>query len=254
MSSIDPIREKYFQAVETGERCSDILFYVGCVLSFITVFVERSHHPRFYDATVVVFLLVTIAFFVIGIVTRLYLLPRAGDKRMQDFLSSTFGLNLTHERTEGYYNNDFTAPIKRLVAQLLENAFFTKSISLKMVRVERLKVFCYGVTWCVCVAYRRTDLGVILAATQAIFSEQIISKWIRLEWLRHRSETIFDNGYKLLQRVPAKDQFLAATLELLVLYESTKANAATTLSARIFNDCNDELSNEWSSILATIEA
>ena len=197
---------------------------------------------------IVLFALSVVALFSVGLTSRLYFTPRAEDKRRQDFFTSACGVSLTHEKTEGYYNNDFTKPTKRVAAQVLENSHFSKAIALRMVHAERVKVLIYAAVWLACLLNRRTDLGIVIAASQAVFSEQILSKWLRLEWLRTRCENTYDDIYRLFQAKPAEQKFRAMALQFLTVYETTKASAAITLSPRIFHRLNSELSSEWDRI------
>lgn len=183
MSRSDPIRARYYDAVELADKASDWLFYVGAALSIGTMLVKREAHPTAYDWLLIFFAIAVVALFAIGLASRLYLTPRAEDKRRQDFFSSACGVSLTHDKTDGYYNNDFTEPIKRMAAQVLENSHFSKAIALRMAKVERAKVIAYALIWLVCLLNRQTDLGIVVAASQAVFSEQVISRWLRLEWL-----------------------------------------------------------------------
>lgn len=248
MSRSDPIRTRYYDAVELTDKVSDGLFYLGAILSIVSLLVEKQAYPIAYDFVMAAFAVAVIALFALGLVSRLYLTPRAEDKRRQDFFSSACGVGLTHEKTEGYYNNDFVEPIKRMAAQVLENSHFSKAIALRMARLERAKVAVYTLAWLLCLLNRQTDLGIVVAASQAVFSEQVVSKWLRLEWLRIRFERTYDDVYRLFQSRPAAPKFNAMTLESLGTYETAKANGAVTLSSRLFRELNDELSAEWERI------
>lgn len=248
MSRSDPIRARYYEAVELADKVSDGLFYLGAILSIVSLLLEKQAHPNAYDFVMTAFAIAVIALFAIGLVSRLYLTPRAEDKRRQDFFSSACGVGLTHEKTEGYYNNDLVEPIKRMAAQVLENSHFSKAIALRMARLERAKVAIYALAWLLCLLNRQTDLGIVVAASQAVFSEQVVSKWLRLEWLRIRFEKTYDDVYRLFQSRPAASKFNAMTLESLGMYETAKANGAITLSSSLFRQLNDELSAEWERI------
>ncbi|TAL73912.1 MAG: hypothetical protein EPN56_02415 [Rhodanobacter sp.] len=252
MSRSDPIRKEYFEAVELGDKASDILFYIGAALSILSLLVDQTKYPVLSTVVLIAFGLSTLLLFVIGLVSRLYLAPRAQDKRLQDFFSSACGVNLTHQKTDGYYNNNLTDPLKRMAAQVLENSHFSKAIALRMARTERIKIVLYVALWIVCVLCRQTELGVIVAASQAIFSEQLVARWVRIEWLRVRFEKAFGDVYKLFQSQPPTEQFNAIALEEVCLYETAKANAAITLSSRIFEDLNPSLSSEWDDIKAAV--
>lgn len=131
---------------------------------------------------------------------------------------------------------------------MLENSHFSKAIALRMARLERAKIAVYALAWLLGLLSRQTDLGILVAASQAVFSEQVVSKWLRLEWLRIRFEKTDDDVYRLFQSRPAAPKFYAMTLESLGLYETAKAHGAVTLSSRLFRQLNDELSAEWERI------
>lgn len=252
MSRIDPIRDRYYKAVEVAERANDMMFYLGALLSFATLLVEKGAHPKVYEWTSAAFVVVTVAIFAIGLGSRLYWIPRAEDKRRQDFFTSACSVGLTHEASDGYYNNDFTKPIERMAAQVFENSLFSKSIALRMAWIERTKVALYAVAWLVCVINRETDPGWVVAATQAIFSEQLLAKAIRLEWLRSRFEKTYDEMYRLFQARARPAQFSAHTLESLASYETSKANSGIVLSSRLFLQLNPTLSQEWELVKTTL--
>ena len=253
MSRSDPIRTNYFDAVQKAEKVTDWLFYLNALLSFCTLMVEQKNHPDVYEVVLLLFSISVVAMFALGMMLRLYLTPRAEDKRRQDFFSSACNVNLIHQQTDGYYNNDFKDPIKRIAAQVLENSFFSKEITLRMARRERIKVAVYALIWLVLLHNRRTDLGWIVAASQAIFSEQILSKLFRLEWLRIRFEKTFDDVFRLFQIKSSVGQFNAHTLDALTMYETAKANAGITLSSTIFDDLNPTLSTEWDKVKETLK-
>jgi hypothetical protein len=253
MSHSDPIRTNYFDALQRAEKVSNWLFYVNAVLSCCTLLVDQKAHPGAYNLVRLLFSLAVIAMFSLGLILRLYLTPRAEDKRRQDFFSSACNVSLIHQRTEGYYNNDFRDPIKRMAAQVLENSLFSKAIVLRMVRRERSKIAIYVLIWLVLLLNRRTDLGWIVAASQAIFSEQILSRWLRLEWLRVRFEETFDDVFRLFQTKPPVAQFNAHAFDALSMYETAKANAGITLSSEIFDDLNPTLSAEWEEVKAALK-
>lgn len=248
MSRSDPIRKNFYDAVELADKVSDWLFYVGAILSFATLFVSREKYPDFYDVLLIAFCVSVAALFVIGLTSRLYLTPRADDKRRQDFFSNAYGVNLIHQKTDGYYNNDLKEPIKRMAAQVMENSLFSKSITLRMAKTERTKIAVYAVLWLFCLLNRRADLGVVVAASQAVFSEQVLAKWIRLEWLRMRCEKTFEDAYSLFQTQPPLREFHAMTLEILSMYETAKSNAAIAFPSGIFDELNPSLSAEWDTI------
>ena len=247
---IDPIRKRYYRPLETAESSSDWLFLLVAALSILALAVERTTFPILYDLVQGAFVVGVLALFFLGLGIRLYWTPRAEDKRRQDLLSNSFSLALTHEQTSGYYNNDQTNPLRRLSASLLENSFFSKNVTLEMAHGERIRVAVYTLIWIVALLNRATDLALAAAMAQAVFSEQIISRWVRLEWLRMRFERVYEHLYRLIQTTTNfnKEEFRVRVLEAFGEYETGKGYGGITLSAKVFERLNPSLSMEWEEI------
>jgi len=244
----DPVGDKYYAAVTKADTVSDCLFYLTAALSIAVLFLDKTSWPPLTRIATGAFVVSVIALFVIGLGTRLYWTPRADEKRRLDFLTSALNVSMTHETSVKYYNNAETEPIRRMAAQLLENTHFTKSIVLKMAPLERTRAAIYALIWLVCMQLPNADLGLIAAATQAVFAEQIFSRWLRLEWLRSSCEHIFKEVRQLFSSGATGDEFRATTLNSFSNYEMTKAIAGITLSSKIFNRDNTKLSDEWENI------
>lgn len=116
MSRFDPIRKSHYDAVSTADTVSDSLFYIAVTLSLVFPFVEKATHPVVFNWVQYLFAVAVVLLFGIGLVSRLYLVPRAEDMRRQDFFSSAMGVSLTHHRTDGYYNNDLFRKLASLQA------------------------------------------------------------------------------------------------------------------------------------------
>jgi hypothetical protein len=246
----DPIGERYYRPLRRAETASEVLFYSGALLSIATLLVSKIETPIIYDVTQISFVLVVAVNFMLGCVARLYLGPRAEDKRRQDLLSNSYNANLTHENAVGYFNNDQTNHIKRLAASVMESSFFTSNVIREMLMCERIKVIGYGCIWIVAVLARATDLGLIAVAAQVLFSEQILMKWLRMEWLRMRSEMVYADIHRLFTTVSSfnKAASHARVIEYYGAYETGKAYASVVLSDRIFQKRNPALSSEWDEI------
>jgi hypothetical protein len=249
MSRSDPIRDNYFSAAQSADRANDLLFYAAAVLSVAAIFVDAQAYPNLHAWIQVSFATTAAGLFVTGMAIRLHFFPRAENKRRQEFFGQAFGVALTHERTDGYYNNQLTQPLQRMAAQVLENSLFTKAIASAMVRQVRVTAGLYVLVWVVCMLSRQTDLGIVIAISQVVLSEQIVSRWLRLEWLRGSSERVFDDMYQLFHATPTDaEKFNATALHLLGVYEAAKVNAAILLDTKVFNRLNARLSREWEQI------
>jgi hypothetical protein len=245
----DPIRKAYYAPLEDAERWEARLFVVGAVLSFAVLFIDRRDHADLYNAIQITFVLVVVALFVIGHAIRLHFYPRAEGRRREDLLANSFSAVIAHEMTVGYYNNNQREPIRRLAANVLESSFFSKEVAADMLKPERLKIAAYLSAWLALAAYQRWDLALTATLAQALFSEQILSKWLRLEWLARRFETSYAQLAQLLEPQHA-DEAVAQrrVLEAVVSYESSKAAAALLLDSKVFERRRNALNEEWDGI------
>lgn len=250
----DPIHGRYFVALDKANVWADRVFYFTAVVSVVVLFVERAEHPLLSNVLNVVFAFAVVAAFGIGLAVRLYWMPRADEARIQDFFAKAYDIPLTHITTTGYYNNDATDALRRVAAQALENAFFSKNIALTMLLLERWRAVAYAALWAFAAINRTTDIGWIVGVSQIVFSEQIISKWFRLEWLRQKFEATYSTLYQLFQSDPKSSaNFRARSVAAFVMYESAKANAAVTLSTKVFHELNPTLTVEWETIKQTLK-
>ena len=104
--------------------------------------------------------------------------------------------------------------------------------------------------WVSAIANRSTDLIVILTLTQFIFSGEILIRWIKIEVLRARNETLYQNLYALfLNRKSSSTKCeVASILDAFGSYEAVKGAASIMQSSKIFNRLNPTLTREWDEI------
>lgn len=246
----DPIGPEFYVPLGTAETISDITFYLAAALSIVVLLIDKTAHPQLYGAVQATFAAAVISYFVSGIVIRLYFGARAHSGRVADFVSHVFSVPLVSSPSSGYYNTTAEDSFVRMAASVLENSLFTKSILKKMLQFERARICVYGLAWLWAAIYRSTDLELLAVAAQVLFSEQLLSRWIRMEWLRSRVERLYDDLYALFQSNPnsTSKEFRARVIEGVIRYETGKAQAGVSLSTRIFNKINPGLSKQWETI------
>jgi hypothetical protein len=245
--TLDPVREKYYRPCETADLVETTLFYAGVALSISIAALPRSNYEGIERVLVTLFGLVVIGCFVTSQLIRLYLMPRALRGRQSDFCSHAFGTDLASDKTVNYYNNAQTSPAKRIAAQVLESSYFTNALLSKVARRHRWLNGGYLTIWLTLMFYRGFDFGVILAISQALFSEQLVSKWLRVEWLRLRTEAVYRDTYACIQG-QRTDMFSPNAVFQFVQYESAKANAATIVHSKDYKELRFKLASEWNEI------
>jgi hypothetical protein len=246
---VDPVGDEFYKPLLTADAVGDWLFYSSAALSIAALFVTGTVHPLASEIVQIAFALSVVFLFATTLAIRLHFFPRAQVRRYQDFLSHASGKPLSHKQTVAYYNNSATTPVARVAAQVLESAFFTKEVLSRMLLYERGKFVIYVVVWLIAVLYRRTDLALLGVAAQILFSEQILSRWLRLEWFRWRSERIYDELFTLMR---TKAKLDTAAWDALGQYEIVKATSAISLSTRVFDNNRDRLGAEWEAIRKTL--
>lgn len=241
-NKIDPISEKYYRPLSRADALGDWLFYSSALLSIVILYVPAQWAQLLFALSVVVL-------FVVTLTTRLYFFPRAQVCRYQDFLAHALGRGLTHDPTVAYYNNAADPGPTKVAAQVLESSFFSREILSRMLPRERIKLALYIIVWLIAVLYRQTDLAFIGVAAQILFSEQILSRWLRLEWFRWKCEKIYESLFSLFE---TRGDLTAAAFDQLGQYEIAKATSAISLSSNIFEQNRIHLNSEWEKIRKTL--
>lgn len=254
MPKIDTVSKNYYVPLAQMDTVGGFLFWAISFLSIATLLIDKAAYPEVNVTLQIVFLIGAILFFVHGQFQNIYLFPRAEDARRQEALSNSFNVALTHEETVGYYNNDQTNPLRRLAANSMESVFFTRAIVRKMLLRQRITTGLYVVAWIAAMAYPSTNLEVIGVAAQAIFSGEIIGRLVRMEWLRIRSEQLFNDFNRLFTSGKGATKLVtqAQIIEFFTYYETTKSTAAILLCNKIFDDHNPSLTTEWDRIRARL--
>lgn len=247
----DPIRERFYKPLEAIDMVSNWLFFLAAFLSFLALQYDAKIDPKGYNNVQMAFIVTAIVLFIFGQATKLYFWPRSEKPRRQDFLSYGLGTNLTHIRTSGYYNNNETHPIRRTGAAVLENTLFTTNVVRKMLKWVRTLTLGYLVAWLCFLSERTTDLGWIAVAAQVLFSEQLVSRWLRMEWLRSKTENIHQSLLSVFRSGATPTAMEPHVWEAFSEYESAKTNAGILTSEKIFEKINPVLSVEWNQIKAS---
>jgi hypothetical protein len=239
----DPIGNEFYVPLQSAERLCDALFYLAAALSIAVFLINKTSQPQAYGAVQATFAVSVIGLLVNNIVIRTYFAVRAHSNRVADFVSNAFSVPILSSPSVGYYNTWAIDPFLRMGASVLENTLFTKSILRKMLRFERLRICLYVFIWLWAAIYRATDLDLLTAAAQVLFGEQLMSRWVRMEWLRSRVERLYDDLYALIQSSPnvTTKEFRARVVEGVIRYETSKAQAGLSLSSRVFRKINSSV-------------
>lgn len=245
--NLDTLSQKFYAPLALAENVSNVCFWVAASLSIAVFFVEKSFYPILSSTVQIAFVVVVVIQFVLGLWMRLSLSTRAQQKRIADFLSSAFQFPLLAQPSRGYFDNAELESFRRIAASLLENLLFTKSILQSMFSRELLVVLVYVVIWLLSMLNRSADLAVIAALGQVVFSEQLLSRFVRIAWLKARTDGMYEDAYAIIQssQKMSAAQFRARVIDCLLRYETAKALAGISLSTKVFRRLNPAVSAEW---------
>lgn len=254
MSNTNTIRvdgvAKYYDPAEKLDAIGGVLFWLNAIFSFIMPYSAATIGEELGRVLQAIFLVSVLVYFAISQILNLYLVPRAELMRRKQLISNSFGIPLSQDNTSLYYNNSYSPSVKRLGANTMENALFSKEIASKMLVRKRIIIFGYLFMWLLAFSLRHNNLELLTWITQLVFSGEILAGWLKLEILRFRHDRIYDELYshflhELGQNSPSA---VANILNAFVSYESAKSNAGILLSTKEFQKLNPTLSKRWLSI------
>lgn len=242
--------EKYYKPIEVCETWSGYLFILGAILSIAALHSEIVNIKGLDQVLNILFLISVVLHSVLTHFSGFYLIPRAENTRRKQLISNSLDVPLTLEQTNLYYNNEVAPSFVRLGVNVLENSFFAKNVCNEMAKFERVKVLLYFCFWFFAILYRDTSLGLLLILTQILFSSDILIRWLKIEVLRAKNESIYEKLYSLfLNKVDSENKkHIGSILDAFASYEAAKSSASIKQSTKIFNKVNQKLTREWNGI------
>ena len=242
--------EHYYKPIENLDGVSTVLFWVSAALSIAVLYSRVIPWQPLRDVPMLLFAAIVVLNLILTLYLKYHLIPIAEGKRRKQLLSDSFDAPLTPEQTRAYYNNPLAPSIRRLGANVLENAFFAKAVCGKMAVRERVKVLIYFIAWILAAMCRSTPLEVLVVVTQTLFSGEIIARLVCIEVLRHRNEDLFDELYhEFLHKVDFRSSTgTACILDAFATYEAAKAASGIKQSTKVFKALNPDLTRQWSDI------
>lgn len=240
--------DKYYKQLNYVDFVCNVLFWLNATVSILMFFLNG--YQAAVEALTYVFIGTTLMFFIADNYLSIYLLPSVEGKRRVHLISESLDVPLDYEVTNMYYNNNIEPSIAKLGAHIFENSLFAKEVTAKMCSKERTKILVYAAIWMVSLTVRTVDLELIAIISQTLFASTLLTKWLKLEYLRNKNEQIYKCLYDLFlfQRDNEDAKFSAKILDCFVSYEAAKAYSGIKQSSKIFFEINDTYTAEWERI------
>lgn len=240
--------DRLYRLVQILEYVNGALFWISVMISFAILFLDA--YPSVKSVVNIMFVVITITYFLGSLSLSLFLLPRAQISRSTNMISNALGVTLDNEETQNYYNNTQNPSLIRLGMIIFENSLFSTRVISKMLVIQRIKIFCYLLIWILLLLYRDSSLELITVVAQTLFTSNIISNYLRLEMARAQFQRIYAESWNLFLRKSDQidDITTGLILDLAIKYESVKASMTVVLSSKIFHKINAETTLEWENI------
>jgi hypothetical protein len=246
---IDEVSQ-YYKPAEMIGKLILTFFWINAAISFIVPYSVNIFGKEMSKTIQIFFTISVLIYFIASQVSSLYLVPRAEVMRRTQLLSNSFGVPLSQDNTVLYYNNSFSPSVQRLAANTMENSLFSKEIILSMLHRKRVIIIAYTLAWLFAISFRQNNLELVTWITQLIFSNEIFSEWLKLEFLKLRCEKVYDDLYfyffhKIEKGSPSSN---ANLIGIFTAYESAKSTAGLILSSNDFNKLNPSITKKWEGV------
>lgn len=240
--------DKYYKQLNFFDLICTILFWLNASISILIFF--TNGYQMWREILTFLFIFTTVIFFIADNYLSIYLIPSVESKRRVHLISKSLDVPLDYEITQKYYNNEIEPSIRKLGAHIFENSLFAKEVTRRMCSIERKKILIYAAIWILSLVVRTVDLEFIAIISQTLFTSTLLTKWLKLEYLRIKNEQIYNCLYDLflLQRDEENARLSAKFLDCFVSYEAAKAYSGIKQSSKIFFEINDTYTEEWERI------
>lgn len=237
--------DKYYKQLNFFDLTCTVLFWLNASISILLLFVNGYQMWR--EILTYLFIVTTVIFFIADNYLSIYLIPTVEGKRRVHLISKSLDVPLDYEITQKYYNNEIEPSITKLGAHIFENSLFAKEVTARMCSIERKKILIYAAIWILSLAVRTVDLEFVSIISQTLFASTLLTKWLKLEYLRIKNEQIYNCLYDLflLKRYNDNTRLSAKILDCFVSYEAAKAYSGIKQSSKIFFKINDTYTEEW---------
>lgn len=240
--------DKYYEQLNFVDRVSSVLFWLNASFSILIFFLKG--YPEVRTVLTYIFIINTVLYFITDNYLSIYLIPSVEGKRRVHLISKSLDVPLDNEITNKYYNNDLEPSILKLGAHIFENSLFSKEVTIRMCSQERKKIILYALLWVGALLLRTVNLEFLTIISQTLFATTLLTKWLKLEFLRNKNEQIYQCLYDLflLYKENNDERLSAKFLDCFVSYEASKAYSGVKQSSKIFFEINDEFTEEWERI------
>ena len=177
---------------------------------------------------------------------------RAEKVRRKDFIDNSFGTKFVHDSSEEYYDNDeIDYGMKKMIANLFENSYFSFNVSKEMFRrcLPMNLLFFIGIIVLSIFGFSRNQFAIPIL--QLFLSKYFLLNILNTYRFRNEVENIFEELKGLcsdLYKNSKLDSSEIRFIKILIDYEVLIAETNIRLDTKVFNRMNQKLTSEWDAL------
>lgn len=134
MSKRDDV-SRYYDSNAAVQKVVTYSFIVNIVGSIFTLFSSGT----FFHFIILLQFIASFINILFSWLTNFIFFPAAERARRKTLIDNAFDLDTTIDETDGYYNNDLSPSVEKLILNAFESIYFTLNLSQKMIPREAIK-------------------------------------------------------------------------------------------------------------------
>lgn len=176
---------------------------------------------------------------------------RAEETRRKGFLDNAFGTKMVDIESKGYYDTeDVKLGLKRFLANLHENCFYSGRISEKMFEVSEKKLIAVCVVLLIISITNFCKMQVVVAIIDLVIFADVFEEYRGLKTFYEETNKILDECISIWDSYTEHynnpdNKTMARIMKAYSHYETTLAYESIMLDEEIFNTMNEQLEKEW---------
>lgn len=242
---INPIREKY-QRAKSLNAWAGWITIASSILELLAFILSKADYTVLYNISggAIIFVALFSA-----ICDRAHLESESERRKMMidNAYEKSFACNSS---VEYYSNDDATKGLQRLANNTFESCFFTNAIANRMLKRIRIKTVLLLLPFLASIFIRELNFFILMCNLGIV--AMILSEWLRLEVLEHRTKNILQSFRAHYSTRSKKDKTSNdSILQMLILdYEAALSWSHILLSEKIYERENASLSKKWAEMKA----
>ena len=240
---------------ETAEKCktlNDICRYIILGISLFQIMLGfLNFECNLFKNVMVVVLFVMTVFHMIVEKGYAHHFRSAEETRRKGFFDKSFGTKMADIDSEGYYDtDDVPHGLRKALANLHENSFYSNRISGEMLSKVQKKLVFMGLLFIVITVTNVFKVQVTVALINAIMALDVIGEFLGLKYFYTETKRVFEECKGIWEdfdndRSQADNKLFASIMKAYSRYETTLAYESIMLDSKIYNKLNAQLENEW---------